>query len=111
MITKIGLIITMIPNYIFCPATQRQAEFFCYTDDCTKPAFGCQLDELADHNHKNGKCNLWSVAAPVIRRAIQTELLQIDTIVLMKHDAQLRNLIDQLNTLQKSHCKAIQNCR
>lgn len=73
-----------------CSATQRPATLLCYTDNCTYPAFACQLEELSKHKHDiNGKMNFWEASFPAIQRAIEKELSPNDIAVLEKQEKRL----------------------
>jgi hypothetical protein len=70
-----------------CPTTHEPAVMFCYTDNCSHPAFACKPEEIIRHKHSlSGKCNFWEEVFPLARSIIEGELLPTDIATLEKQE-------------------------
>lgn len=67
-----------------CPSTLEPCKMFCATENCSKAAFACRLEELDQHKHGfAGKLKIWKQVEPYIRSA---DLLASDLITLEQQE-------------------------
>lgn len=95
-----------------CAITHQTAKHFCVTENCDKPAFACQSEELDSHQHGiSTRCHFWDAAFPAIQQVVERGLQPSDVAALEKQEKQLQMLIEDLKALQDSHRKNIHLCR
>jgi hypothetical protein len=57
-----------------CPVTENRATLFCFSDNCTRPAFACSPDCLYAEGHTDHKTAEWSRMEEEVRQLIELPL-------------------------------------
>jgi hypothetical protein len=90
-----------------CPVTENRATLFCFSDNCTRPAFACSPDCLYAEGHTDHKTAEWSRMEEEVRQLIELPLSKEELISLEKQEKQLKIIQEELKTVQANHERAI----
>lgn len=90
-----------------CPVTNHRATLFCYSENCTQPAFACTTDCLSVGGHSEHRTALWSNMEGKVQKMIDLPLSKEELQLLEKQEKQLKIIIEQLKTISDNHGKII----
>jgi hypothetical protein len=90
-----------------CPETENRATLFCFSDNCTRPAFACSPDCLYEEGHTDHKTAEWSRMEEEVRQLIELPLSKEELMLLEKQEKQLKIIQEELKTIQANHERAI----
>jgi hypothetical protein len=83
-----------------CPVTENRATLFCFSDNCTRPAFACSPDCLYEEGHTDHKTAEWSRMEEEVRQLIELPLSKEELISLEKQEKQLKIIQEELKTFR-----------
>lgn len=92
-----------------CLRSKERATFFCCSEGCTLPSFGCSEECLS--NHVDHQIERWDLIRDQTQALIDLPLEKIELQQLEQQDKQLLIVIEELKILQTTHWKMIRQSK
>jgi hypothetical protein len=90
-----------------CPITENRATLFCFSENCTRPAFACSYDCLFEEGHTDHRTAEWSIMEEKVRQLIELPLSKEELILLEKQEKQLKIIEEDFKIIKADHERAI----